>query len=68
MEKKLMALKDARIEVICGSGLVFSGILKAVDDDLIEIADDDDVMVVSIDKIIAVRKTVDPTSRPGFIV
>jgi len=69
MDKKLNEFVESRIEVTCGAGLVFSGVLKAVNDDFVEIVDDhDDVTVVSIDKIIAVRKSADPTSRPGFIV
>ena len=69
MEKKLTDLLDSRIEVTCGAGLVFSGVLKGVDGGLIEIVDDhNDLTVVSVEKIIAIRKSVDPTSRPGFII
>lgn len=69
MEKKLTDLVDSRIEVTCGAGLVFSGVLKSVDEGLIEIVDDhDDLTAVAIEKIIAVRKSVDPATRPGFIV
>jgi hypothetical protein len=69
MEKKLTDLVESRVEVTCGAGLVFCGVLKNVDAGIIEIIDDhDDLTAVAIEKIIAVRKSVDPTSRPGFIV
>lgn len=68
MEKKLSELVGSRVEVTCGAGLVFCGELKNVDAGLIEILDDDDLTAVAVEKIIAVRKSVDPTSRPGFIV
>lgn len=68
MEKKLTDLVGSRVEVTCGAGLVFCGELKSVNDGLIEILDDDDLTAVAVEKIIAVRKSVDPTSRPGFIV
>lgn len=68
MEKRLKDFEGDRVEVTCGAGVVFCGILKRASDDFIEIEDDDDLTVVSIDKIIAIRKSVDPTSRPGFIV
>ena len=69
MEKKLSELVGSRVEVTCGAGLVFCGELKNVNDGIIEIIDDhDDLTAVSIEKIIAVRKSVDPTWRPGFIV
>lgn len=68
MEKKLSELVGSRVEVTCGAGLVFCGELKNVNDGLIEILDDDDLTAVAVEKIIAVRKSVDPTSRPGFIV
>lgn len=69
MEKKLIDFLNDRVEVTCGSGLVFCGVLKAVEDDFIEVADEhDDLTVVAMEKIIAVRKSVDPTHRPGFVV
>lgn len=69
MEKKLSDLLDNRIEVTCGAGLVFSGVLKNVNGDYLEIAgEDDDLVVVALEKVIAVRRSMDPTSRPGFIV
>ena len=69
MEKKLKDLLNDRIEVTCGTGLVFCGVLKTVENDFIEVSDEHgDPTVVAIEKIIAVRKSVDPTHRPGFVV
>lgn len=68
MEKRLKDFTGERVEVTCAAGVVFCGILKEVNGDFIEIEDDHDLTVVSVDKIVAIRKSVDPSSRPGFIV
>lgn len=68
MEKRLKDFEGSRVEVTCGSGIVFCGLLREVNEDFVEIVDSDDLTVISADKIIAVRKSTDPTSRPGFII
>ena len=65
----LEALKGKRIDVNCGAGANFRGVVDSVDDDVVTIKDEDSqVTNISIKKIIAVTECVDPITRPGFIV
>lgn len=69
MEDKLQDLKGKRIDVNCGSGANFRGVVESVGDGIVTIKDEDDqVTNISIKKIIAVTECVDPITRPGFIV
>ena len=69
MEEKLEELKGKRIDINCGSGANFRGVVENVDDDVVVLKDEDGLITnVSIKKIIAVTECVDPTTRPGFII
>ena len=69
MEEKLELLKGKRIDVNCGAGAIFRGVVETVDDDVVTMKDEDgQITNIAIKKIIAVTECVDPVSRPGFIV
>lgn len=69
MDEKLEELKGKRIDVNCGAGAIFRGVVENVDDDIVVLKDEDgQITNVSIKKIIAVTECVDPITRPGFIV
>ncbi len=68
MEEKLKQLRGKRIDVNCGAGAVFRGVVEDVDN-LLVLKDENDVIInISLKKIIAVTECVEPLTRPGFIV
>ena len=69
MEERLTDLKGKRVDINCGTGAIFRGIVKEVQEKVVTIVDEDDLNIsISIKKIIAVTECVDPVTRPGFIV
>ncbi|MFL6468015.1 MAG: MM0924 family protein [Pyrinomonadaceae bacterium] len=69
MDEKLKQLTGKRIDVNCGAGSVFRGVVEDADDKILVIKDENDLVInISINKIIAVTECVDPVTRPGFIV
>lgn len=69
MEEKLEELKGKRIDVNCGTGAIFRGVVESVDEDLVAIKDEDGLVTnIAVKKIIAITECVDPITRPGFIV
>ena len=70
MEEKLRSLEGKRVDINCGTGAIFRGTVKEVEEKLVTIVDEDHELntAISIKKIIAVTECVDPVTRPGFIV
>jgi len=69
MEEKLKGYEGSRVDVNCGGGANFRGVVKEVDDKVVVIVDEDErVTSIAIKKIIAVTECADPVMRPGFIV
>lgn len=69
MEEKLAELKGKRVDLNCGSGAIFRGVINEVDDGVLSITDEDSLITrITIRKIIAVTECVEPVTRPGFIV
>jgi hypothetical protein len=69
MEEKLKGFEGSRVDINCGAGANFRGIVKEVDEKIVTIVDEDDRLTsVAIRKIVAVTECVDPVMRPGFIV
>lgn len=68
MEKLLTDLVGKKLDINCGPGAVFSGVLNRVSEGVITLAtEDDETVQIAIDKIIAIVETNDHPSRPGFI-
>jgi len=69
MEEKLKQLRGKRVDVNCGAAAVFRGVVEDVDDHILILKDENDLITnISLKKIIAVTESVEPLSRPGFIV
>jgi len=68
MEEKLKQLQGKRIDVNCGAGAVFRGVVEGVDNVLVLKDENDLITNISLQKIIAVTECVEPLTRPGFIV
>lgn len=68
MERLLTELNGKRIDVNCGSSIVYRGEVVSAEGGVLRLKHEDghDVFV-SIDKIAAVSECKDFTSRPGFI-
>lgn len=68
MEDKLREFDGKKIDVNCGTGAIFRGIVENVASGLLTLKDETAVVVfISIESIIAVTECSEPTIRPGFI-
>ena len=68
MEEKLREFEGKRVDLNCGAGSMFRGVVKLVEEKTVTIIDEDDHnTTISVDKIIAVTECMEPLSRPGFI-
>ncbi|HMQ04093.1 MAG TPA: MM0924 family protein [Pyrinomonadaceae bacterium] len=69
MEKLLVGLKGKKIDVNCGSNVVYRGEVVDSNDGILRLRNEDgEDVYVAIDKIAAVAECKDFSSRPGFIV
>ena len=69
MEEKLRSLQGKRVDINCGTGAMFRGAVKEVQEKLVTIVDEDEQNTsIAIKKIISVTECADPVHRPGFIV
>jgi len=69
MEALLAGLKGKKVDVNCGSNVMYRGEILSVENGILKIKNDDghDVFV-AVDKIAAFTECSDQSSRPGFIV
>jgi hypothetical protein len=69
MDEKLREFDGKRIDINCGAGAVFRGVVKEVGEKIVVIQDENDrSILIAIKKIIAVTECHEPITRPGFIV
>lgn len=69
MEEKLRGLEGKRVDINCGTGAMFRGVVKEVEEKVVSIIDEDDkYTIIAIKKIIALTECSDTVTRPGFIV
>jgi hypothetical protein len=68
MDEKLKQFEGKKIDINCGSGAIYRGVVQKVDDGLLEVKDESDATVfISVKRVIAVTECLEPTLRPGFI-
>ena len=67
MEKLLIGFEGKRVELNCGSGATFCGIVKEVSDGVVQISEHDDLVMIAIEKIISITEKAENASRPGFV-
>lgn len=68
MEELLQKFIGARIDVNCGSGVLYSGKAAKVEAAVLTLADDEGGQnFISVDKIISIIESKEVHSKPGFI-
>ena len=68
MEEKLREFEGKMVDINCGTGSMFRGVVKLVEEKTVTIIDENDLnTTISVKKIVAVTECVEPLSRPGFI-
>jgi hypothetical protein len=69
MEEKLSEFSGKQVDINCGAGAIFRGVIEDVSGQLVTIKDEHDRTIsIAMNKIIAVTEFADPVNRPGFIV
>ena len=69
MEALLTELSGKKIDVNCGSNVMYRGEIVSIEDGILKLKNEDDRDVfIAVDKIAAVAECSDLSSRPGFIV
>ena len=69
MEALLTELSGKKIDVNCGSNVMYRGEIVSIEGGILKLKNDDDRDVfIAVDKIAAVTECSDLSSRPGFIV
>ena len=68
MEEKLKEFKGRMVDVNCGTGAVFRGVVESVEAGVLTIKDEMDVIShISVSKILALTECSESSTRPGFI-
>ena len=68
MEEKIKEFSGKSIDVNCGSGAVYRGVVEKVDDGILVLKDEMDATVyISVEQVIAITERLEPAIRPGFI-
>ena len=69
MEALLTELSGKKVDVNCGSNVMYRGEIVSIEDGILKLKNEDDRDVfIAVDKIAAVTECSDLSSRPGFIV
>ena len=69
MEAILTEMTGKKVDVNCGSNVMYRGEIVSVSGGILKLRNEDDREVfISIDKVAAVTECSDLSSRPGFIV
>jgi len=69
MEALLTELSGKKIDVNCGSNVMYRGEIVSIEGGILKLKNEDDRDVfIAVDKIAAVTECSDLSSRPGFIV
>ena len=69
MEALLAGLKGRKVDVNCGSNVMYRGEITTVENGILKLKNEEGREVfVAIDKIAAFTECSDQSSRPGFIV
>lgn len=69
MEALLTKLKGKKVDVNCGSNVMYRGEITSIEGSILKLRNEDDRDVfIAVDKIAAVTECSDQSSRPGFIV
>jgi len=67
MEKHLKGFEGKRVELYCGAGSTFCGVVKEVGEGVVQISEHDDLIWIAIEKIISLTEKSENASRPGFV-
>ena len=68
MEEKIKEFHGKSIDVNCGNGAVYRGVVEKVDDGILVLKDESDSIVhISVRRVIAFTERMEPAIRPGFI-
>ena len=69
MEAILTELRGKKVDINCGSNVMYRGEIISVDSGILKLKNEDDRDIfIAIDKVAAVTECSDLSSRPGFIV
>ena len=69
MESLLTELEGKKVDVNCGSNVMYRGEIVSVSGGILKLRNEDDRDIfIAVDKIAAVTECSDLSSRPGFIV
>lgn len=69
MVEKLRGLEGKKVDINCGAGAMFRGVIESVDDHLVSITDESDTIVyIVVKRIISFSEVAEPVVRPGFII
>jgi len=69
MEALLTELRGKKVDINCGSNVMYRGEIVSIDGGILKLKNEDDRDVfIAVDKIAAVMECSDLSSRPGFIV
>ena len=69
MEALLTELSGKKVDVNCGSNVMYRGEIVSIEGGILKLKNEDDRDVfIAVDKIAAVTECSDLSSRPGFIV
>ena len=69
MEALLTQLRGKKVDINCGSNVMYRGEIVSIDGGILKLKNEDDRDVfIAVDKIAAVMECSDLSSRPGFIV
>ena len=69
MEAILTELQGKKVDINCGSNVMYRGEIVSVEGGILKLKNEDDRDIfIAIDKVAAVTECSDLSSRPGFIV
>ena len=69
MEAILTELQGKKVDINCGSNVMYRGEIVSVEGGILKLNNEDDRDIfIAIDKVAAVTECSDLSSRPGFIV
>ncbi len=68
MEDILKEFVGKKVDVNCGTGAMYRGLIEKIDDGVVTIKDEsEDIVYISVKRIIAFTECHEPAIRPGFI-
>ncbi|MGH9949838.1 MAG: MM0924 family protein [Pyrinomonadaceae bacterium] len=68
MEDKILELVGRNVDINCGTGAMFRGVIEKADKGIVAIKDEDgEIIYVVLKRIIAFTECSEPHIKPGFI-